>query len=158
MRQGVQTVRDDAGKTGKTDGFDYWSIAARRTRFQFVGPKEGTNWKFVLRCAAERTRPLGEARRAPRRIPAEKEDRTVRALHFDCFSGISVDMSRRPVAPARPTPDSRPGPDSENRSGLQSRLTVEKGIKGGFAAIRSSSDAPEERRTALPDVEEPSCT
>ena len=77
----------------------------------------------------------------------------VRALHFDCFSGISGDMTLgalldagAPVAAVRAALDSL---------GLPIQLQVEKVRKGGFAATQVWVRAPEETSPRyLPDVEE----
>src|SRR5437660_12148425 len=77
----------------------------------------------------------------------------VRALHFDCFSGISGDMTLGALLDA--------GVDAEAiRSGLDSlglpiRLEVEKVRKGGFAATYVRIEAPEEHvHRHLPDIED----
>lgn len=77
----------------------------------------------------------------------------MRALHFDCFSGISGDMTLAAlldagadVAIVRAALDSL---------GLPIRLEVEKIQKGGFAATQIHIDAPEEdTHRHLPDIEE----
>ncbi len=77
----------------------------------------------------------------------------MRGLHFDCFSGISGDMTLAALLDA--------GVDAEAvRAGLASlglpiRLDVAKVRKGGFAATQVTIDAPEEHvHRHLPDVEE----
>jgi uncharacterized protein (TIGR00299 family) protein len=77
----------------------------------------------------------------------------VRGLHFDCFSGISGDMTLAALIDA--------GVDAEIvRQGIASlglpiRLDVAKVRKGGFAATQVTIDAPEEHaHRHLPDVEE----
>src|SRR5438067_1675023 len=77
----------------------------------------------------------------------------VRVLHFDCFSGISGDMTLAALLDA--------GVDAEAvRHGLASlglpiRLEIEKVRKGGFAATQVRVEAPEEHvHRHLPDVEE----
>ncbi len=77
----------------------------------------------------------------------------MRGLHFDCFSGVSGDMTLAALIDA--------GVDAEAvRSGLDSlglpiRLEVARVRKGGFAATRVRIDAPEEHaHRHLPDVEE----
>jgi uncharacterized protein (TIGR00299 family) protein len=77
----------------------------------------------------------------------------VKALHFDCFSGISGDMTLAALLDA--------GVDAETvRAGLDSlglpiRLEVEKVRKGGFAASFVRIEAPEQdTHRFLPDVEE----
>jgi uncharacterized protein (TIGR00299 family) protein len=77
----------------------------------------------------------------------------VRGLHFDCFSGISGDMTLAALVDA--------GVDVEAvRAGLASlglpiRVDVAKVRKGGFAATQITIDAPEEHvHRHLPDVEE----
>src|SRR5262249_52168765 len=75
-----------------------------------------------------------------------------RALHFDCFSGISGDMTLGALLDA--------GADAGAvRAGLESlglpiRLHIEKVRKGGFAATQVWVQAPEEsEHRYLPDVE-----
>lgn len=77
----------------------------------------------------------------------------VRTLHFDCFSGISGDMTLAALVDA--------GVDAESvRDGLASlglpvRVDVAKVRKGGFAATQVTIDAPEEHvHRHLPEVEE----
>jgi len=77
----------------------------------------------------------------------------VRAAHFDCFSGISGDMTLGALLDAGVDADAvRAGLDS---LGLPIRLEVEKIRKGGFAATRATVEAPEEHvHRYLADVEE----
>jgi uncharacterized protein (TIGR00299 family) protein len=77
----------------------------------------------------------------------------VRALHFDCFSGISGDMTLGALLDAGADQDAvRAGLDS---LGLPIRLVVERVRKGGFAATQVYVQAPEETTARhLPDVEE----
>jgi uncharacterized protein (TIGR00299 family) protein len=77
----------------------------------------------------------------------------MRALHFDCFSGISGDMTLAALLDA--------GVDAEAvRQGIASlglpvRLDVAQVRKGGFAATQVTIEAPEEHtHRHLPDVEE----
>lgn len=77
----------------------------------------------------------------------------VRALHFDCFSGLSGDMTLAALIDA--------GVDAEAiRHGIASlglpiRLDVARVRKGGFAATQVTVEAPEEHvHRHLPDVEE----
>ena len=77
----------------------------------------------------------------------------MRGLHFDCFSGLSGDMTLAALIDA--------GVDAEAiRQGLASlglpiRVDVAKVRKGGFAATQVTIDAPEEHvHRHLPDVEE----
>jgi uncharacterized protein (TIGR00299 family) protein len=76
----------------------------------------------------------------------------MRALHFDCFSGISGDMTVAALIDAGVDADAiRQGLDS---LGLPITLQVEKVRKGGFAATRIDVLAPEEHvHRHLPDVE-----
>jgi uncharacterized protein (TIGR00299 family) protein len=76
-----------------------------------------------------------------------------RALHFDCFSGISGDMTLGALIDAGVDPQAvRRGIDS---LGLPVRLEVERVRKGGFAATRVRVEAPEEHEHRhLPEVEE----
>ena len=75
-----------------------------------------------------------------------------RALHFDCFSGISGDMTLGALIDAGADVGAvRAGLDS---LGLPIRLHVEKVRKGGFAATQVWVQAPEEtEHRHLPDVE-----
>jgi uncharacterized protein (TIGR00299 family) protein len=75
-----------------------------------------------------------------------------RALHFDCFSGISGDMTLGALIDAGADAGAvRAGLDS---LGLPIRLQVEKVRKGGFAATQVWVQAPEEtEHRYLPDVE-----
>jgi uncharacterized protein (TIGR00299 family) protein len=75
-----------------------------------------------------------------------------RALHYDCFSGISGDMTLGALIDAGADAAAvRAGLDS---LGLPIRLTVEKVRKGGFAATQVWVQAPEEtEHRHLPDVE-----
>jgi uncharacterized protein (TIGR00299 family) protein len=77
----------------------------------------------------------------------------VRAVHFDCFSGVSGDMTLGALIDAGVDADAiRRGLDS---LGLPIRMEVEKVRKGGFAATRVSIEAPEETsHRHLPEVEE----
>ncbi len=77
----------------------------------------------------------------------------MRALHFDCFSGISGDMTLGALIDA--------GVDAEAiraavaSLGLPVRLEINKVRKGGFAATEVRVEAPEEdTHRFLPDVEE----
>jgi pyridinium-3,5-bisthiocarboxylic acid mononucleotide nickel chelatase len=76
----------------------------------------------------------------------------VRALHFDCFSGISGDMTVAALIDAGVDADAiRRGIDS---LGLPITLRVAKIRKGGFAATQIEFEAPEEHEHRhLPDVE-----
>jgi uncharacterized protein (TIGR00299 family) protein len=76
----------------------------------------------------------------------------VRALHFDCFSGISGDMTLAALIDAGVDAGAiRQGLDS---LGLPIRLTIEKVRKAGFAATAVHIDAPEEHEHRhLPDIE-----
>ena len=76
-----------------------------------------------------------------------------RALHFDCFSGISGDMTLGALIDAGIDADAiRAGLDS---LGLPIKLHVEKLRKGGFAATQVWVQAPEENtHRHLPDIEE----
>jgi uncharacterized protein (TIGR00299 family) protein len=77
----------------------------------------------------------------------------VRVLHFDCFSGISGDMTLGALLDAGADPAVvRAGLDS---LGLPIRLDVARVRKGGFAATQVTIDAPEEtEHRFLPQVEE----
>jgi uncharacterized protein (TIGR00299 family) protein len=86
------------------------------------------------------------------KIPLAQEGLALRALHFDCFSGISGDMTLAALLDA--------GVDAEVvRQGIASlglpiRLDVTKVRKGGFAATQVTIEAPEEHvHRHLPDVE-----
>lgn len=75
-----------------------------------------------------------------------------RALHFDCFSGISGDMTLGALIDAGADADAiRTGLDS---LGLPIQLHVNRIRKGGFAATQVWVQAPEEKdHRYLPDVE-----
>jgi hypothetical protein len=77
----------------------------------------------------------------------------VRAVHFDCFSGTSGDMTLGALIDAGVDAAAiRAGIDS---LGLPVRLEVERVRKGGFAATQVRVEAPEEHvHRHLPDVEE----
>ena len=76
----------------------------------------------------------------------------MRALHFDCFSGISGDMTLGALIGLGVDPDAiRAALDS---LGLPIRLEINKIRKGGFAATEVRVEAPEEHsHRHLPDVE-----
>src|SRR2546421_414024 len=76
----------------------------------------------------------------------------MRTAHFDCFSGISGDMTLAALIDAGVDAEAiRRGIDS---LGLPVRLEVEKVRKGGFAATYVRVEAPEEQmHRFLPDVE-----
>ena len=76
----------------------------------------------------------------------------MRTLHFDCFSGISGDMTLAALLDAGADPDAvRAGIES---LGLPIRLNVEKVRKGGFAATQIFVDVPAERdHRYLADIE-----
>jgi uncharacterized protein (TIGR00299 family) protein len=80
----------------------------------------------------------------------------VRVAHFDCFSGISGDMTVAALIDAGVDADAiRQGLDS---LGLPIRLEVEKVRKGGFAATYVHVEAPEEHsHRFLPEIEEIIC-
>jgi uncharacterized protein (TIGR00299 family) protein len=80
------------------------------------------------------------------------EGSTVRGLHFDCFSGVSGDMTLAALLDAGVEAAAvRRGLDS---LGLPIRLEVAKVRKGGFAATQVRIDAPEEHaHRHLPDIE-----
>lgn len=77
----------------------------------------------------------------------------MRVLHFDCFSGISGDMTLAALIDAGVDADAiRRGLDS---LGLPIRLEADKVRKGGFAATAVRIDAPDQaRHRHLPQVEE----
>jgi uncharacterized protein (TIGR00299 family) protein len=78
----------------------------------------------------------------------------LRVAHFDCFSGISGDMTVAALIDAGVSADAiREGIDS---LGLGVRLEIEKVRKGGFAAthIRVEGPAEEQSHRFLPQVEE----
>lgn len=77
----------------------------------------------------------------------------MRALHFDCFSGISGDMTLGALLDAGADANAvRAGLDS---LGLPIQLHVDKIRKGGFAATQVWIEAPEETsHRFLPDIEQ----
>jgi uncharacterized protein (TIGR00299 family) protein len=77
----------------------------------------------------------------------------MKALHFDCFSGISGDMTLGALIDAGVDADAiRSAIDS---LGLPIRLEIEKVRKGGFAATHVHVEAPEETaHRFLPEIEE----
>lgn len=75
-----------------------------------------------------------------------------RALHFDCFSGISGDMTLGALLDAGG--DAAAVTAGLDSLGLPIRLHVEKVRKGGFAATHIHIDAPQESEDRyLPDIE-----
>jgi uncharacterized protein (TIGR00299 family) protein len=77
----------------------------------------------------------------------------VRVAHFDCFSGISGDMTLAALIDAGV--DVEPIRQGLESLGLPIRLEVEKVRKGGFAATAVRIDAPDEKsHRHLPQVEE----
>ena len=76
----------------------------------------------------------------------------MKVAHFDCFSGISGDMTLAALIDAGVDAEAiRRGLDS---LGLPIRMEVEKVRKGGFAATFIRIDAPEEHKHRhLPQVE-----
>ncbi len=76
----------------------------------------------------------------------------MRTLHFDCFSGISGDMTLAALIDAGVDANAiRDGLDS---LGLPIKFSAERIRKGGFAATQVHIDAPEEdTHRFLPDVE-----
>jgi uncharacterized protein (TIGR00299 family) protein len=77
----------------------------------------------------------------------------VRAVHFDCFSGISGDMALAALIDAGV--DAGAVRQAIESLGLPIRLEVEKVRKGGFAATQVRVEAPEEdSHRFLPQVEE----
>src|SRR5438445_4809499 len=77
----------------------------------------------------------------------------MRTAHFDCFSGISGDMTLAALIDAGVDAEAiRAGIDS---LGLPVKLEIEKVRKGGFAATYVHVEAPEEQsHRFLPEVEE----
>ena len=77
----------------------------------------------------------------------------MKIAHFDCFSGISGDMTLAALLDAGVDAEAvRHGLDS---LGLPIRLEIEKVRKGGFAATQVRVEAPEEHaHRHLPDIEE----
>ena len=77
----------------------------------------------------------------------------MRVAHFDCFSGISGDMTLAALIDAGV--DVEPIRQGLESLGLPIRLEVEKVRKGGFAATAVRIDAPDEKsHRHLPQVEE----
>jgi hypothetical protein len=77
----------------------------------------------------------------------------MRALHFDCFSGISGDMTLAALIDAGVDAAAiRSGIDS---LGLPVRMEIEKVRKGGFAATHVRFEIPEEKsHRHLPEIED----
>src|SRR5688572_15086433 len=76
-----------------------------------------------------------------------------RALHFDCFSGISGDMTLGALIDAGA--DEAAVRAAIDSLGLPVKLHVEKVRKGGFAATQVWVQAPEEKaHRHLPDIKE----
>ncbi|MGH7172803.1 MAG: nickel pincer cofactor biosynthesis protein LarC [Gemmataceae bacterium] len=76
----------------------------------------------------------------------------MRTLHFDCFSGISGDMTLAALLDAGV--DAAGVRDGLASLGLPIRVDVAKVRKGGFAATQVTIEAPEEHvHRHLPDVE-----
>src|SRR5215468_6749203 len=77
----------------------------------------------------------------------------MRVAHFDCFSGLSGDMTLGALIDAGVDADAiRQGLDS---LGLPIALQVARVRKGGFAATQATVEAPEEKgHRYLPDVED----
>jgi uncharacterized protein (TIGR00299 family) protein len=81
------------------------------------------------------------------------EPGSVRVAHFDCFSGISGDMTLGALIDAGV--DAEPIRAGIASLGLPVQLEIEKVRKGGFAATYVRVDAPEEpTHRFLPEVEE----
>src|ERR1700693_1825644 len=80
-------------------------------------------------------------------------ERSMRVAHFDCFSGISGDMTLAALFDLGvPTEPVLAGIAS---LGLPIRITAEKVQKGGFAATQVYVDAPDEHEHRhLSDIEE----
>src|SRR5262249_36025129 len=99
-----------------------------------------------------RRRPVRFPRRRDR-IPTTGGGPPVRVLHFDCFSGVSGDMTLAALLDAGVEAAAvRRGLDS---LGLPIAIEVEKVRKGGFAATAVRIEAPEEHaHRHLPEVEE----
>jgi len=82
-----------------------------------------------------------------------KEKEMVRVAHFDCFSGISGDMTLAALIDAGVDADAIQ--DGIASLGLPVRLEIEKVRKGGFAATYVRVEAEEEKsHRFLPQVEE----
>src|SRR5262245_4691188 len=76
----------------------------------------------------------------------------MRVLHFDCFSGISGDMTLAALFDAGVSTE--PVLAGVASLGLPIRIDMEKGRKGGFAATQVFIHAPDETEERhLPEVE-----
>src|SRR5262249_49552338 len=76
----------------------------------------------------------------------------MKALHFDCFSGISGDMVLAALIDA--DVDATAIRQALDSLGLPIRLEIEKVRKGGFAATHVHIEAPDESsHPFLPDIE-----
>ena len=77
----------------------------------------------------------------------------MRAIHFDCFSGISGDMTLGALIDAGV--DAAAIRDGIDSLGLPIKFSAERIRKGGFAATQVHIDAPEDdTHRFLPDVEQ----
>ena len=77
----------------------------------------------------------------------------MKVAHFDCFSGISGDMTLGALVDAGV--DGEAIRDGIASLGLPINVTVEKVRKGGFAATQVQVEAPDEHKHRhLPDVED----
>src|SRR5262249_17342284 len=107
-----------------------------RVEYSLGQNDRGACAKEVRRLGATPAECLGEPK------ACQTEGFRVRGLHFDCFSGLSGDMTLAALIDA--------GVDAEVvRQGIASlglpiRLDVAKVRKGGFAATQVTIDAPEE--------------
>src|SRR4029079_2180427 len=82
-----------------------------------------------------------------------EEGTPVRVAHFDCFSGISGDMTLAALIDAGVEADAVRSAIAS--LGLPVTVEVEKVRKGGFAATHVRVEAPEEHtHRFLPDVEQ----
>src|SRR5262245_48929440 len=107
------------------------------------------------RAHRRRRRPDARCLQGALRLPGavRRVTLTMRVAHFDCFSGISGDMTLGALIDAGVDVDAiRAGIAA---LGLPVTLEVEKVKKGGFAATQVRIEAPEEEEHRfLPDVEE----
>src|SRR5207248_3041462 len=92
------------------------------------------------------------SRRSPAVVESSEGGYDVRVAHFDCFSGISGDMTLGALIDAGV--DAAAIQEANDSLGLPIQFEIEKVLKGGFVATYVHVEAPdEETHRFLPDVE-----